>query len=219
MTANAGKKPGFKPLPAIAALVLVVAGVAAGTEQVKLALEAQKQIDAYQAEALVALPPEDKALEAANRHAVLGGKFQNHLSLSLPAGKQDGVEGNWLVTPLDLYTGEVVYVLRGFVAQDAREPVDQPTGTVAASGILKPYADMKALNPKLADLVAGISEMPPYPLLLVAEDAPNHSPWPKPVAARLLENGHWLYAFAAFLLALGGIGVYVKTQKNSQTSI
>lgn len=217
-----------KLIPALMTLVMLIVLVGLGAWQVQRAAWKHQLIADYHAqvekEPLIALPPAESSAGAIYRQAALGGKFQHHQSIQLRPHTLDGKQGYQLVTPLKLYTGEIILVMRGFVPDETKDATDQPTGTVAVTGILRPYApqDWRPQNNPDKDqwywidreAVAkkfGLAEI--YPLLLVSDVKPVNTAWPQPEAyAPDFYDFHYVYAGIWFSLAIALAVIYLRSQ-------
>lgn len=213
-------------VPTLMMLAMVAVLLALGVWQVQRAGWKKEIITHYRQQdalpALTALPPPAGSEGAVYRHVVLGGKFQNHLSIPLRPRVVAGRMGYDLVTPLRLYTGEVVLVLRGFVPDETKEFIDQPIGTVAVSGVLRPFS-ARTWRPENRpdkdqwywidpEAIATSHKLEkPYPLLLVAADKPVNTPWPAPQPViPYFHDFHALYAATWFFLAAVLVGIYLR---------
>ena len=75
------------------------------------------------------------------RHVEIIGRFRNGRELYLHAIAADGTPGSYVFTPFVLKNGATVFVNRGFVPDDRRDPATRPhgilKGTVAVTGLLR----------------------------------------------------------------------------------
>jgi surfeit locus 1 family protein len=228
----------FRPrlVPTLMTLVMLAVLLGLGFWQVERAKWKRGIVENYQhnsgAAPLSALPPAAEAQAYTYRHVVLGGKYQHHLSIELRPRAVYGKMGYDLVTPFTLYTGEVILVLRGFVPDETKEAIDQPIGTVAASGELRPFSarywrpenqpdkgQWYWLDPEAIAVKHGLKN--PYPLLLIAEEKPLNTPWPAPqMAEPYFHDFHVAYAITWFFLAVALLCIYLQVhivRKNSES--
>ena len=164
-------------------------------------------------------PPSEWADINANTHEYLrvrlAGMYLEDLDTRVQALTELG-SGYWILTPLQLATGETVLVNRGFVPQDwPGEPV--PGGAVNAVGLLRlsePGGGFLRSNDPAAerwysrDVAAiararGLSEVAPYFVDLEAGMAASAPAWPR-AGLTVIEfrNTHLVYALTWFALAL-----------------
>jgi surfeit locus 1 family protein len=206
-----------KPVPTFITIIMLALLLGLGFWQLQRAEWKRGIIEHYTAqsalEPLNALSLASEADKIIYRRAVLGGKFIHHQSIELRPRVQDGVVGYDLVAPLKLYTGEIIFVLRGFVPDSTKEFIDAPTGTVAVSGVLKslpPQASHPDNAPSknqwywldAAAVAQKYNLEKPYPLLLAAQDAPTNTTWPRPHnTVPVFNDFHLAYAATWFLLA------------------
>jgi surfeit locus 1 family protein len=195
--------------------------------QWKLGLIAQR--DAAVAAAPIAPPQslaEARGLEFHN--VVADGVFQNDKELFLAASSDSGDSGYQVLTPLGMTDGRTIFVNRGFIPLELKDPAKRAagelTGTVHVAGLLRVPPDRKPSfflpdnRPDLnlwfwVDLPAmtrqdGIADAVPF--YIDADKTPNPGGWPKGGVTRLdLPNDHLQYAITWFSLAVALIVIYV----------
>jgi surfeit locus 1 family protein len=139
-----------------------------------------------------------------------------------------GGSGYNVLTPLRTADGRIVFVNRGFVPVDRRDPAKreagQIAGTTGVTGMLrlppaaKPSWFTPDHRPELnywfwVDLpamsaAAGLSDVAPF--YIEADTTPNPGDWPKGgVTPAALPNDHLQYAITWFALAAAALVVYV----------
>jgi surfeit locus 1 family protein len=131
--------------PSLFWLVLLAILVALGTWQVqrlhwKEGLIAQRE--AAIAGPPIPLPATRAAAQALEFHHVeLDGRFENRGELYLHAISHDGEPGFHVVTPFTLSVGRTIFVDRGFVPEDRRDPATRAggelNGRVTVTGLLR----------------------------------------------------------------------------------
>jgi surfeit locus 1 family protein len=225
---------GFRPLfwPTLFTAPAVLLLLALGFWQVerlfwKKDLIAQRQ--AAVAAAPVAAPrswEEARAMEF--RHVTDEGAFLNDKENFIGATSEAGRQGYHVLTPFLEPGGRVVFVNRGFIPAELKEPAKraagQIAGTVRVQGLLRlPPAEKPAWflpdnRPDLnywfwVDLPAmsaadGLDRVAPF--YIDADAMPNPGGWPKGGVTRLvLPNDHLQYAITWFSLAVALIVIYV----------
>ena len=196
-----------------------------------------------QRDAAVAAPPvvpPQTLAEARGRafhHIVATGTFQNDKELLLAASSDSGEAGYQIVTPLALEDGRTMFVNRGFVPTELKDPAKRAagelTGVQRVVGLLrippavKPSFFLPDNRPDLnlwfwVDLPAmarqdGIAD--PAPFYIDADKTPNPGGWPKGAITRLdLPNDHLQYAITWFSLAVALIVIYVLYHRQDPSS-
>jgi len=226
--------PGFHPrlVPTLIAVPGVLILIGLGLWQVqrlhwKEGLIAQR--DAMVTAAPIA-PPSTLAEAQANqfRHVVVEGVPLNDKELFLAASSDAGQPGYQVLTPLRGPGAGIVFVNRGFIPLDRKDPATrsagQLSGTVRVAGLLrvapatKPSWFLPDNRPDLnlwfwVDLpamakAAGIAETAPF--YVDADATPNPGGWPRGGVTRLeLPNDHLQYAITWFALAVALAVIYV----------
>jgi surfeit locus 1 family protein len=224
----------FRPLlwPTVFSLPMLLICLALGAWQVerlfwKQDLIAQRQ--AAVAAAPVAVPrslAEARGMEF--HHVTDQGVFLNDKEIFLGATSEGGGQGYQILTPL-LETGErVVFVNRGYIPAELRDPAKRAAGqlggTVRVQGLLRLppagrpnwflpdnrpdlnywfWVDLPAMS--AADKLDRVA-----PFYIDADATPNPGGWPKGGVTRLtLPNNHLQYAITWFSLAVALIVIYV----------
>jgi surfeit locus 1 family protein len=142
-----------------------------------------------------------------------------------PAERGAPVQGVYLFTPLRLADGAIVFVNRGFVPQELREPAarpqSQPAGEAVVTGLVRAPeerswftpADDPARNrwfardPKAMAEARHLARVAPF--YVEADAAPNAGGWPRGGQTRLnLPNNHLQYALTWYGIALTLVGVF-----------
>jgi surfeit locus 1 family protein len=231
---------GFRPrlFPALFTIAVVLVCGGLGLWQLqrmewKRALIAQRE--AAVAAAPVAPPHTLADARALEFHRVVAdGVFRHDKEILLNAIGPKGGAGFGVLTPLSEAGGGTLFVLRGFVPTELKDPAKraagQPSGTVRVAGLLrlppehKPnwfvpdnrselgnwfWIDLRAMG--AAD---GLADMPPF--YIEADATPNPGGWPKGgVTPLVLPNDHLQYAITWFSLAVVAIVIYLLSQRRA----
>ena len=168
---------------------------------------------------------------------VAEGVFRNDKELYLAASSDSGAAGYQVVTPLVMSDGRTMFVNRGFVPLELKNPAKraagQLDGTQRVAGLLrlvpptKPSFFLPDNRPDLnlwfwVDLpamakAAGTAD--PVPFYVDADNTPNPGGWPKGGITRLdLPNDHLQYAITWFSLAVALIVIYVLYHRRDASS-
>jgi surfeit locus 1 family protein len=152
----------------------------------------------------------------------------NDKEIFLAASSDSGQSGYQVLTPLREAGGRIVFVNRGFIPLDRKEPATrsagEPSGPVRIEGLLRvaPLAKPSWFLPDnrpehnlwfWVDLpamaeAAGLGNV--APLYIDADKTPNPGGWPKGGVTRLdLPNDHLQYAITWFALAVALAVIYV----------
>lgn len=134
-------------------------------------------------------------------------------------------QGFYLFTPLRLPTGAVVFVNRGFVPQELRDPGKRPegqvTGQVTLTGIVRAPEERSwftpddvpaqnrwfARDPQAMAAARGLDRVASF--YVEADATPNPGGWPKGGQTKLaLPNNHLQYALTWYGLAATLVGVF-----------
>jgi surfeit locus 1 family protein len=225
---------GFRPLfwPTLFTAPAILLLLALGFWQVerlfwKQDLIAQRQ--AAMAAAPVAAPRSwEEARGMEFRHVTAEGAFLNDKEIFIGATSEAGRQGYHVLTPLLEASGRVVFVNRGFIPAELKDPTKraagQIAGTVRVQGLLrlppveKPAWFLPDNRPDLnywfwVDLPAmsaadGLDRVAPF--YIDADATPNPGGWPKGGVTRIaLPNDHLQYAITWFSLAVALIVIYV----------
>ena len=170
-------------------------------------------------------------------HVVADGMFENDKELFLAAASDSGESGYQVMTPLVMSDGRTMFVNRGFVASELKDPARRAAGELAGSqrvaGLLrlppptKPSFFLPDNRPDLnlwfwVDLPAmakraGVAD--PVLFYIDADNTPNPGGWPKGGITRLdLPNDHLQYAITWFSLAVALIVIYVLYHRRDASS-
>ena len=225
---------GFRPrlAPTLFTVPAVIILLGLGTWQVqrlywKEGLIAQR--DAMVAAAPIS-PPQTRAEAEANqfRHVADDGTLLNDKEIYLAATSDSGEAGYQVLTPLREAEGRVVFVNRGFVPSDLKDPkkrsAGETAGVVHIAGLLRVAPEKKPtfflpdnrpdLNlwfwldlPAMAK-AAGVADAAPF--YIDADKTANPGGWPKGGVTRLeLPNDHLQYAITWYALAVALIVIFV----------
>jgi surfeit locus 1 family protein len=174
-------------------------------------------------------PPQSLAEAVANqfRHIAEDGMLLNDKEIYLAATAEAGDPGYQVLTPLREAGGRVVFINRGFVPNELKDPTKRRagelTGTVHIAGLLRTPPEKKPTwflpdnRPDLnlwfwVDLpamaaAAGVANAAPF--YIDADVTPNPGGWPKGGVTRLvLPNDHLQYAITWYALAVALIVIY-----------
>jgi surfeit locus 1 family protein len=168
------------------------------------------------------------------RHVTDEGAFLNDKEIYLGATSEAGRQGYQVLTPFLESGGRIVFVNRGFIPAELKDPAKraagQIAGTVRVQGLLrlppaeKPawflpdnrpdlnywfWVDLPAMS--AADRLDRVA-----PFFIDADAAPTPGGWPKGGVTRLaLPNDHLQYAITWFSLAVALIVIYVLFHRRS----
>jgi len=155
------------------------------------------------------------------------GVFLHDKEIFLGATSEAGRNGYQVLTPLQESGGRIVFVNRGFIPAELKDPAKrsdgQIAGTVRVQGLLRlPPAEKPAwfLPDNRADLnywfwvdlpamaaADGLDRVGPF--YIDADATPNPGGWPKGAVTRLeLRNDHLQYAITWFSLAAALMVIY-----------
>jgi surfeit locus 1 family protein len=224
---------GFRPRfwPTLFTVPVVLLCLALGSWQIqrlfgKRDLIAQRE--AAVAAAPVAAPRSQEDAKGMEFHHVTDeGVFLHDKEIFLGATSEEGRQGYQVLTPLLEPSGRVVFVNRGFIPAELKDPAKraagQPAGTVRVQGLLrlppaeKPawflpenrpdlnywfWVDLPAMS--AADKLDNVA-----PFYIDADASPNPGGWPKGGVTRLsLPNDHLQYAITWFSLAVALLVIY-----------
>jgi surfeit locus 1 family protein len=224
----------FRPLlwPTVFSLPMLLICLALGAWQVERLFWKQDLIAQRQAAVAAAPAAAPKSLAEARdiefHHVSDEGLFLNDKEIFLGATSEGGGQGYQILTPLVEPGGRVVFVNRGYIPAELRDPVKRPAGqiagTVRVQGLLrlppagKPNWFLPDNRPDLnywfwVDLAAmsaadKLDRVAPF--YIDADATPNPGGWPKGGVTRLtLPNNHLQYAITWFSLAVALIVIYV----------
>ena len=225
---------GFRPLfwPTLFTAPAVLLLLALGFWQVERLFWKQDLIAQRQAAVAAAPVAAPRSWEEARgmefRHVTAEGAFLNDKEIFIGATSEAGRQGYHVLTPLLEASGRVVFVNRGFIPAELKDPTKraagQIAGTVRVQGLLrlppveKPAWFLPDNRPDLnywfwvdlpemsaADRLDRVA-----PFYIDADATPNPGGWPKGGVTRLvLPNDHLQYAITWFSLAVALIVIYV----------
>ncbi len=154
----------------------------------------------------------------AYRHVTVRGRFLHEKEAYVQASTTHGT-GYWVLTPLYTDTGFTVWINRGFVPPEKRDPVTrldaQTKGSVRVTGLLRlsePKGRILRRNDPAQDRwysrdiatmsqKRGLSDTAPY--FIDADATPNPGGWPLGgLTVVSFYNEHLVYAISWFALAL-----------------
>ena len=187
--------------------------------------------------ALPRTPAEARGL--AFRRVVAEGVFLHDKEIFLGAtSPRGGGAGFEVLTPLREADGRIVFVNRGFVPTQLKDPntrrAGQLDGAVRVSGLLRLPPEERPtrfLPDNRADInywfwidlpamaaVDGLDSVAPF--YIEADATPNPGGWPLGKAAAVeLTNNHLQYAITWFSLAVGMVVVYIVSQSQGRRSV
>jgi surfeit locus 1 family protein len=225
---------GFRPLfwPTLFTAPVVLLLLALSFWQVERLFWKQDLIVQRQAAVAAAPVAAPRSLEEATgmefHHVTDEGVFLHDKEIFLGATSEAGRQGYQVLTPLLEPGGRTVFINRGFITAELKDPAKraagQITGTVRVQGLLRlPLAERPAWflpdnRPDLnywfwVDLPAmGAADKLDRvtPFYIDADATPNPGGWPKGGVTRLaLPNDHLQYAITWFSLAVALIVIYV----------
>lgn len=224
----------FRPLlwPTVFSLPMLLICLALGAWQVERLFWKQDLIALRQAAVAAAPAAVPKNLAEARdmefRHVSDEGVFLNGKEIFLGATSEGGGQGYQVLTPLLEPAGRIVFVNRGYIPAELKDPAkraaSQIAGTVRVQGLLrlppagKPnwflpdnrpdlnywfWVDLPAMS--AADQLDRVA-----PFYIDADATPNPGGWPKGGVTRVtLANNHLQYAITWFSLAVALIVIYV----------
>jgi surfeit locus 1 family protein len=225
---------GFRPslVPTLVAAPIVLLCLGLGAWQVQRLHWKEGLIAAREAAVAAAPMPAPVGLDQARRlefHPITAtGVFLNDKEIDLHAISDPGAEGYQILTPLREASGRIIFVDRGFVLTELRDPARRSAGelagTVTIAGLLRlppvgrPNWFLPDNNPQqnhwfwvdlpamaAADHLADVA-----PFYLAADKTPNPGGWPQGgVGLPELPNNHLQYAITWFALAAAMAAIYV----------
>jgi surfeit locus 1 family protein len=175
-------------------------------------------------------PPQTlaEAVQGQFRHVVDDGVLLNDKEIFLAAASEGGGSGYQVLTPLQEPGGRIIFVNRGFIPLELKNPAmraaGEPSGAVHIAGLLrvppaeKPTFFLPNNRPDLdlwfwVDLpamakAAGVPDAAPF--YIDADKTANPGGWPKGGVTNLeLPNDHLQYAITWFSLAVALVVIYV----------
>jgi len=234
---------GLRLAPTLITIPIVLTCLALGVWQLER-LQWKRDLIAER-EAAIAAPPAaaPRSLAEARRmqfrRVVAEGVFLHDKEIFLGAtSPRGGAAGFNVLTPLREADGRIVFVNRGFVPSQLKDPkaraAGQLEGKVRIAGLLR-LAPQEKPGPFLPDNRADINywfwvDLPAMaaadglgnvaPFYIEADATPNPGGWPLgKAAAAELPNNHLQYAITWFSLAVGMVVVYIVSQRQGRRSL
>jgi surfeit locus 1 family protein len=225
--------PRFRPLfwPTVFTVPVVLLLFGLGFWQIERLFWKRELITLRQAAVTAAPLAAPRSLEEARGmefHPVTDqGVFLHDKEIFLGATSEAGRNGYQVLTPLQESGGRIVFVNRGFIPAELKDPAKRSDGQIAGAvrvqGLLRlPPAEKPAwfLPDNRADLnywfwvdlpamaaADGLDRVAPF--YIDADATPNPGGWPKGAVTRLaLRNDHLQYAITWFSLAVALIVIY-----------
>ena len=225
--------PRFRPLfwPTVFTVPVVLLLLGLGFWQIERLFWKRDLIAQRQAAVTAAPIAAPRSLEEARDlefHPIIDeGVFLHDKEIFLGATSEPGRNGYQVLTPLRESGGRIVFVNRGFIPAELKDPAKrsdgQITGTVRVQGPLRLAPAEKPawfLPDNRADLnywfwvdlpamaaADGLDRVAPF--YIDADATPNPGGWPKGAVTRLeLRNDHLQYAITWFSLAVALIVIY-----------
>jgi len=228
------RPPRFRPLlwPTVFSAPVLLLLLGLGSWQIerlfwKRELIAQRQA-ALTAAPIVAPRNFQDARRMEFRHFSDEGVYLHDKEIFLGATSEAGRSGYQVLTPLQEADGRIVFINRGFIPAELKDPAKRAAGQVAGvvrvEGLLrlppakKPVWFLPDNRPDLnywfwvdlPEMAAADNLDRVAPFYIDADASPNPGGWPKGGVTRLeLPNNHLQYAFTWFSLAVALIVVYV----------
>ena len=215
----------------IAALVLLLAFVVSTVllgrwqwDRTQGILEAERAAKAQRApiERVLPVSASEVPAEAMGHRVSLVGRWLPQAQVAVVNREGDGQPGVWILTGLQLDSGPVVAVVRGWLPSAQAPGAVAPSGPVVVDGIIQPeerfYAG--AVTPPgtitaLADLstALGRTVLPGYVALTTQQ--PAVSPAPRPIAVQVSTDvpfplRNFVYAVQWWLFGLFAVAVFVR---------
>jgi surfeit locus 1 family protein len=222
----------FRPLPRLTmfCVPLLAALIALGVWQLqrlhwKLGLIAEMNGHLHAApmslDDILKLPQQD----AQYRRVALDGRFENGRESYVFTATDEGVSAYHVVTPFALDDGRVLFVDRGIVPPELRNPQTRTVSllegeqhvvgvwrTPDAPGLFTPAPDLKDriwYSRDIAGMTKALGIKPVAPVIVEADATAVPGGWPKGgQTAVSLPNDHLQYALTWFLMAAGLVGIY-----------
>jgi len=229
--------------PTLITVVIVLTCLALGVWQLDR-LQWKRGVIAEREAAIVAPPvaPPRSLAEARGmqfRRVMAEGVFLHDKEIFLGATSPRGGEAGFdVLTPLREAEGDIVFINRGFVPSQLKDPktraAGQLEGRVRIAGLLRLPRQEKPgrfLPDNRADInywfwvdlpamaaADGLDNVAPF--YIEADATPNPGGWPlgKPASAEL-PNNHLQYAITWFSLAAGMLVVYIVSQRQGRRSL
>jgi surfeit locus 1 family protein len=184
----------------------------------------------------IALPRDAAAARGMEyRHVAVSGVLRNDKELYRYWTSDRGDPGYDVLTPLRQADGRYVFINRGFVPADRRDPATRRAGEITGEtrvvGLLRlaPATRPGWFTPDnqpgqnmwywvdLPAMAAAAGVAPVAPFYVDADATPNPGGWPKGGGTVLtLPNHHLQYAITWFSLAVAAVVVYVVSQRENR---
>lgn len=223
----------FRPLPRFTAFCvpLLAALIALGVWQLqrlhwKLGLIAEMNAHLHAAplslDQILTLPQQD----AQYRQVALDGHFENDREAYVFAATDNGLAAYHVVTPFVLDDGRIVFVDRGVVPPELRDPQKRRAGLLTGErhvvgvwrdpdppGPFTPSPDLKNrvwYSHDIAGIAKALGIKPTASVVVEADATPVPGGWPKGGQTVVsLPNDHLQYALTWFLMALALVVIYL----------
>src|SRR5215469_2184444 len=232
-------RPLFWPTAFTVPMLLLLLGL--GSWQIERLFWKRELIAQRQAALAAATAARPRSLDEARnmefRHVTDDGVYLHDKEIFLGATSEAGRNGYQVLTPLQEAGGRVVFVNRGFIPAELKDPgkrtTGQITGRVQVKGLLRlppakrPVWFLPDNRPdlnywfwvELPAMAAADKLDRVAPFYIDADATPNPGGWPKGGVTRLeLPNNHLQYAITWFSLAVALIVVYVLYHRNNAGS-
>jgi surfeit locus 1 family protein len=231
----------FRPLlwPTVFTAPMLLLLLALGSWQIERLFWKERLISQREAAVAAAPIPVPQSFEQARgmefRHVADEGVFLHDKEIFLGATSEAGGQGYQVLTPLLEPSGRAVFVNRGYIPAELKDPAKRAAGriggTVRLQGLLRlppegrPVWFLPDNRPDLnywfwVDLPAmsaahHLDRVAPF--YIDADATPNPGGWPKGGVTRLaLPNNHLQYAITWFSLAVALIVIYVLYHRRNQ---
>jgi surfeit locus 1 family protein len=225
---------GFRPLfwPTLFTVPVLLLCLGLGSWQVQRLFWKEGLIAQRQAAVAAAPAPVPRNLADARSmefHRVIDeGVFLHDKEIFLGATSEGGRQGYQILTPLLEPGGRIIFVNRGFIPGELKDPAKraagQVSGTVRVQGLIRLPPDGRPgwfvpdnrpdlnywfwVDIPAMSAAAGLDHVAPF--YIDADATPNPGGWPKGGVTRLaLPNNHLQYAITWFSLAVALIVIYV----------
>jgi surfeit locus 1 family protein len=231
---------GFRPrlAPTLFTIPIVLVCAALGAWQLQR-LEWKRALIGQREAALNATPvappqPLGDARRLEFHPVVADGVFLNNKEILLNSIGPKGGAGFDVLTPLREATGRIVFVDRGFVPTEIKDPAKraagQPAGNIRIAGLLRMAPEHKPnwfvpdnrpdrndwfwIDLPAMSLADGLADVAPF--YIDADAAPNPGGWPKGgLTLPELPNHHLQYAITWFSLAVAAIVIYLLSERSA----
>ena len=224
----------FRPLlwPTVFTAPMLLLLLALGSWQIERLFWKERLISQREDAVAAAPVPAPRSFEEARgmefRHVTDEGVFLHDKEIFLGATSEAGGQGYQVLTPLLEPSGRIVFVNRGYIPAELKDPAKRAAGriggTMRVQGLLRLPPDGRPVwflpdnRPDLnywfwVDLPAmstadHLDRVAPF--YIDADATPNPGGWPKGGVTRLaLPNNHLQYAITWFSLAVALIVIYV----------